>query len=234
MPKVKPEHSDARRGAILDAAVRCFRSRGFHQTSIKEICAAGGFSPGALYLYFDSKEALIEGLIERETQTARAILTELRDHPNLIETLVELTGAWLGEAQVPGETALTAEIFAEGLRNPRIQALLKRTDDAAQPIFVEALRAAQQRGEVADDIDVEMAAIVLFSISDGLVMRLALDSRFDAQRLLPTMHQLLQRWLAPVAVRQSSRRQAGSSSNDLLIVSAHGNGPLRGRRRAAL
>jgi AcrR family transcriptional regulator len=219
MPKLKPEASDARRSAIIDAALRCFRARGFHQTSMKEICTEGGFSPGALYLYFDSKDALIEGLIEREMGRTQAILSDLRDRPGLIQTLVDLTGAMLMGAQVPGEMALTAEIFAEGLRNPRIRALLDRADAAARPIFTQALAAAQARGEIDADVDVAVAATVLFSISDGLVMRLAMDPGFDPERLLPTLQQLIERWLAPVQSIALPQRSTGSSATLLSIAS---------------
>lgn len=75
MPKLKPETEHARRQNILDAAQRCFARRGFHATSMQDICKEALVSPGALYVYFDSKEALIAGLCERD----RAELTERLD-----------------------------------------------------------------------------------------------------------------------------------------------------------
>jgi TetR/AcrR family transcriptional regulator, repressor for uid operon len=55
-----------RRDEILSAAQRCFVRSGFHQTSMQEICAEAGMSPGNLYRYFPSKEALIAGIAERD------------------------------------------------------------------------------------------------------------------------------------------------------------------------
>jgi AcrR family transcriptional regulator len=51
------------REAILTAAARLFRERGFRGTSIDEIGAALGTSGPALYRHFASKEALLEALI---------------------------------------------------------------------------------------------------------------------------------------------------------------------------
>lgn len=66
MPKLKPDTQRARREHILDAAGACFARQGFHRTTIQDICREAVLSPGALYIYFDSKEALIAGLCERD------------------------------------------------------------------------------------------------------------------------------------------------------------------------
>src|SRR5260370_22436665 len=55
-----------RRGEILAAAQACFARSGFHQTSMQEICAEAGVSPGNLYRYFRSKEDIIAGIAERD------------------------------------------------------------------------------------------------------------------------------------------------------------------------
>ena len=66
MPKLSEDQQNQRRKHILDAAEACFASSGFHSTTMQDICKAAEVSPGALYVYFDSKEALISGLCERD------------------------------------------------------------------------------------------------------------------------------------------------------------------------
>ena len=66
MPKLKPETQLARREHILDTAEKCFALHGFHATTIQIICREAGISAGALYVYFNSKEALIAGICERD------------------------------------------------------------------------------------------------------------------------------------------------------------------------
>lgn len=48
-----------RKRAILEAAGRAFRARGFHATSMRDIAAELGMTVGNLYYYFDSKHALL-------------------------------------------------------------------------------------------------------------------------------------------------------------------------------
>ena len=50
---------DNRRQPLLDAAARCFRARGFHASSMREIATAAGMLPGSVYYHFASKEALL-------------------------------------------------------------------------------------------------------------------------------------------------------------------------------
>src|SRR6195256_6727565 len=81
MPRVTTAFKEDRRAEILEAARRCVARSGFHQTSMQDICAAAGMSPGNLYRYFPSKEAIIAGIAERDRaevgqQFARADLSQ--------------------------------------------------------------------------------------------------------------------------------------------------------------
>ncbi|MFG2053180.1 TetR/AcrR family transcriptional regulator [Micromonospora sp. NPDC048930] len=55
------EHSraDATRARLLDAAVSAFAEKGFHGTTTRDIAAAAGLSPAALYVHHRSKEELL-------------------------------------------------------------------------------------------------------------------------------------------------------------------------------
>jgi AcrR family transcriptional regulator len=60
---VKP--AEERRKDILDAALRLFRERGFNETTVSDIAAEAGMATGTVYLYFPSKEDVLEGLHDR-------------------------------------------------------------------------------------------------------------------------------------------------------------------------
>jgi TetR/AcrR family transcriptional regulator, repressor for uid operon len=190
MPKLKPDASEARRVTILVAAERCFRTKGFHQTSIKDICVDGGFSPGALYLYFPSKEALIEGLISSQMANARDLLVDLPDQLDLIGNCVDLPGAWVDEARASDSIAINADIIAEALRNPRVAALMVEDNQEVQDIFATATKAAQKRGEIPDFHNPDAIAALLLALSDGLMIRHLLNPAFDASGILSSLRAL--------------------------------------------
>ena len=63
-PKFR-RRAEARKDEVLDAALELFTEKGFAATRVDDIAQKAGISKGTIYLYFDSKEALMEGLIER-------------------------------------------------------------------------------------------------------------------------------------------------------------------------
>jgi AcrR family transcriptional regulator len=62
---VNKEEYEIRRNEILDAAQLLVYTKGYEQMSIQDILAESHISKGAFYHYFDSKQALLEALIER-------------------------------------------------------------------------------------------------------------------------------------------------------------------------
>lgn len=66
--RAKPKfrrRAEARRDEVLDAALELFTENGFANTRVEDIAQKAGISKGTVYLYFQSKEALMEGLIDR-------------------------------------------------------------------------------------------------------------------------------------------------------------------------
>ena len=86
-----PEQHEGRRQEILAAAHRCFLRHGLQGASISMICKEAAMSPGHLYHYFPSKDAIIEQMADdylaslhshfsghpEDEQTATVLLSEL-------------------------------------------------------------------------------------------------------------------------------------------------------------
>lgn len=77
-PKFR-RRAEARPDEILDAALAVFTEKGFDAARVDDIAERAGLSKGAVYLYFDSKEALLRGLIEREVAPVAMRLKTLAD-----------------------------------------------------------------------------------------------------------------------------------------------------------
>jgi AcrR family transcriptional regulator len=56
---------DVRRTEILEVAQRLFFQKGYEQTSVQDIIAEIGIAKGTFYHYFNSKQGLLDGMIER-------------------------------------------------------------------------------------------------------------------------------------------------------------------------
>lgn len=173
-----------RRAEILTAAQRCFARAGFHQTSMHEICAEAGMSPGNLYRYFPSKEAVIAGIAERDRAEVREQFKAVETAPEVFGALGALARHHLVERSAE-EVALCAEIMAESRRNPDIARIYEGVERDVKVLLAALLKRAASEGEIAPDLDYEGIAVVLMALADGLAWRRAVEPGFDAEAILP-------------------------------------------------
>jgi AcrR family transcriptional regulator len=72
-----------RREAFVDAALRLTQTKGYEQMSIQDVLDAVDASRGAFYHYFDSKQALLEAMVDRIADGALATVEPVVDDPNI-------------------------------------------------------------------------------------------------------------------------------------------------------
>ena len=75
-PLTRAERREQTRDDLIAAADRLFVEGGFHATSLDQIAAAAGYTKGAVYSNFASKEDLFFAVYERRAGVAEAQLTE--------------------------------------------------------------------------------------------------------------------------------------------------------------
>jgi len=89
--------TEARRGAILDAALRVFGQYGYRRTSMDDIAGEAGIGKGTIYLSFASKEEVFQALGQRLAQRMLAgAETARRRHGTTADKLAAMHAAWFG------------------------------------------------------------------------------------------------------------------------------------------
>lgn len=68
--------SDAKRAHILSAAREVFEEHGLEGASIREIAKRAGYTPGAIYSYFDAKEAIYGALLAESLERLNTAVCE--------------------------------------------------------------------------------------------------------------------------------------------------------------
>ena len=207
MPKLKPDVQRARSEHILDAAERCFARTGFHRTSIHDICKDAGISPGALYVYFDSKEALIAGISERDRAEFADRLAALATAPDFLEALRVLGEKYFLEEPVDTHR-MCIDIGLESTRNPRVGEIHQRFDRFIIESFEKLFQKLKDEGRIAPALDIPTAVKVFMVISDGMFWRRAVDPAFHPQAVMPAVLHLIAELLKPVPA------PAGASNNN--------------------
>jgi TetR/AcrR family transcriptional repressor of uid operon len=184
MPKLKPATQRARREHILDAAEVCFARAGFHRTTMQDICKEALISPGALYVYFSSKEDLIAGLAERDRREFAERFADISAAPDFLKALSQLGDHYLNE-EPEFKRLMCLEIGLESARNPRVGEIYRSVDRFVEESFEKLFRSLAAEGRIAPDLDMPTLTKIFLLIGDGLFMRRALDPTFNSKTLVP-------------------------------------------------
>ena len=183
--KLNREARKEKQSHILEAAEQCFMRKGFHQTSMKDICTEAGMSAGNLYRYFDDKEAIIEAFATQELTWLRAAIGELPAVEGLVDAIVD-TVVWTAATMMQdGKAELTAELFAEAGRNPKINAIYVKFNRQLVEEIVVALRTSIGNGIITPIISETQIARILIALVDGLVMQKIINPELDPAPLRP-------------------------------------------------
>jgi len=81
------EKRKRRRREILHSALRAFRERGYHDTTLDDIAEQLGVRRTALYHYFEDKEAILHACHLEALEELRRLAREARRHPTATQRL---------------------------------------------------------------------------------------------------------------------------------------------------
>ena len=164
---------EARASEFAAAALALFAEKGFSGTRLDDVAARAGASKGTLYLYFDSKEALFQAVIEdgmgAALATAEAHLAE--HHGSAADLLRQLVfGWWENIGQTP-LAAISKLVIAESRNFPEVARFYRQN-------VIERgrrlLRSALQRGIASGEfrcvdlegaIDLIVAPLLMLAVS---------------------------------------------------------------------
>jgi TetR/AcrR family transcriptional regulator, repressor for uid operon len=199
MPRTpNPDLAARRKQQIVQAALACFRRRGFHQASMQEICAEAQISAGALYRYFPSKAHLIGAIAEDVQSGVEAILTQAHAGGDPVGALRAVALVMFEEIFVPGEGALVADVMAEAARDPALAQRLRDVEVQTRQRLAEVIVLAQRDGRAAAHIDAETCANLIFATIDGLGIRQSIGETKDPAKSMAAFDLLLGQLFAPL------------------------------------
>jgi AcrR family transcriptional regulator len=120
--------AEARPDEVLDAALELFTQKGFAATRVDDIAAKAGISKGAVYLYFPSKEAILEGLVRRAVTPiadhALGMINQFEGDPRFAVSMVmKMIGGKLAD---PKLIAVPRLIMREVVNFPELAQMYRR------------------------------------------------------------------------------------------------------------
>jgi TetR/AcrR family transcriptional regulator, repressor for uid operon len=205
MPKLAPRTQHARREHILDAAERCFISKGFHHATMDDICREAHVSPGALYTYFVSKEALIIGLCEREKDRFGKELAKMTEAPDFLAALRSMAEQYCCNEPIE-KVRLHVEIGAEAGRNAVIGNTVREIDLGWTTSLIHILERERDQGRINPKAPIDIIVRAMGALGDGLFLRRSLDPHFDPKSIIPAMMTMIEALLAPVPLASPAEK----------------------------
>jgi AcrR family transcriptional regulator len=188
--------AEARPDELLDAAMAVFSEKGFAGTKMDDIARRAGVSKGTVYLYFTSKEALIEGIIHRAVAPiasgALPQLAAFEGDPRLPITMLLRTIA--GLLSDPAKLAIPRLFLREGMNIPGMADIYRRDVlDQAIPVLTGLVARGIASGHLRPvDPDLTVRSIIgpliahvalseIFGIrpADGLALDRLIDNHID-------------------------------------------------------
>jgi AcrR family transcriptional regulator len=172
MPKVSPEHEQAVRQRIVEAAIKVFGQSGFERASIQDVVRESGLSVGAVYTYFKGKEDLFLAACaceaDRESDRLRLELGQLGGLPDRLKAAVD----W-GVSQALGDlSAKGAMVHAWSRADsaPELREMLHKQREESVAFARRLLREAIDVGELPTWVDVDGVAAAFMSMTNGFVV----------------------------------------------------------------
>jgi AcrR family transcriptional regulator len=194
MPKISQAQRDARQRQILDAALACFSEDGFHQTGMADIVKRSGLSHGAVYLYFQSKDDIIEALaVDRHRQ--EAILSSVTDHVEdpiaALRALVRAYARWLTDPGSEQTRRVSVNGWSEALRNERVRAGVVEGIDGPRHVIAGLIERAQSDGLWRRDSNPDVVARTLIALFQGFLLQKVWNEPLDIDVIVGTVDQIL-------------------------------------------
>ncbi len=198
----------ARPDEIRDAALELFVERGFAATRMDDVAARAGVSKGTVYLYFETKEALLRSVVEDlvEPALARAESRAASHGGSSAELLRELIRMWWHTVSGSRLSGLPKLMVSEARNFPELaryfaEHVVRRT----RALFEGVIRRGVERGEFSPRLDVEagarlaMAPLVYASIWQHSLACCG-DEDFDPERFV-TAH--LELFIAGITCKEA-------------------------------
>lgn len=174
---------------------------------MKEICATAEMSPGSVYRYFESKEAIITAMVEADRIRWEQRLAEIPADEGLVPALRHLAEIGLRELEQDGFLNLWVETLAEAARSPAVARSLRDSYRAFERRLADLVAESQRLGKTPTGLRPTETARIILSAFDGLLLRLCFDRKVDIDATVDAFLAFLDRSICRTALDGARSRR---------------------------
>ncbi len=171
---------------IIDAMRRSVAQRGTAASTFDHVSREAGVSRGLLHYYFGTKEQLLAEAVRRDCELRLERLEEQLSTAKTANDFIALMAQNLQETVIdePDFVTLIFELFTLSRRNADIAVAYAGLMRSSREHVAGMLAAAQREGVLRLHAEPEAVAEVLFSLGDGLALRLLSEPERDFSKTI--------------------------------------------------
>jgi TetR/AcrR family transcriptional regulator, fatty acid metabolism regulator protein len=160
-------NQEQRRAALLGAAVRVFARKGFHGARVGDVASEAGVAHGLVYHYFSSKDELLETIFRETWAALLAAMREVEESDDAAREQLRKVGAIVLRTWTR-DPDLVRVLVNEVTRGPQLQQEIAEIRQAFQAIE-RIVAAGQRRGELREELDPRLAAVVFYGALEEIL-----------------------------------------------------------------
>ncbi|MFZ0832952.1 MAG: TetR/AcrR family transcriptional regulator [Mycobacterium sp.] len=154
--------------ALVQAAMALWRTNGYANTTVADICRAAGVSKALFYFYFPRKEDVLFEVGVLSTKSAQRTVHDMLAEPYEIPAVVDAALTTLERSMARNPRELIIETILEGYRHEHRILAGEQPADPGLGMFAELFEKARQDGKLAADVDVRRLAYLAGAlVSEG-------------------------------------------------------------------
>ena len=176
----RDERRERTRADLVRAARRIFLKRGFHAASLEEISSAAGYSTGAVYSNFASKDELFLAVLEQNSeQRVRDYAETVLDSQSFEEGIrIAAQVAWKGAVDNPNWIPLQVEFWTHASGNRKLRAAVSEQHERVMAAIAGLIDELARR----HDVQFVIPTIEVARGSSALLRGMELERLLDPSR----------------------------------------------------
>lgn len=166
---------------IVDAMRASVAERGTAGSTFDQVARAAGVSRGLLHYYFGTKERLLIEVVRRDCDVRKATMSAALAQARSADDVTAVLVASLDDVvrNDPGFVTLIFELFVLSRRHEDVATEFSELLNRLREQLAEVLRDKQAEGVLRLSAEPEAVVDVIFSLGDGLMLRMLADGTRD-------------------------------------------------------
>jgi AcrR family transcriptional regulator len=177
----RAESAAQTREALIDAAMELFAEQGLTGPSLDAICAHAGYTRGAFYVHFKTRDDLIVAVTEKVMGTFIDAIIASGEAGADLTTIVQTFSHAVQSGAFPFRGQVRPHQILEACaRSPKLHAKYLELLAHARQRLVSTIERGQEAGTVRRDVRPDSVAQLLLAVVLGVEVAAELDLPYDA------------------------------------------------------